>query len=159
MLFKALSSRSYGDSMTMLTEQGIKLHLLTPLELRFKGSPARMRLTSKIYGFTKEGVVTASGLDQAFRRQLKDPKNLLSTLAQESGGSVFDLDRLESRKRTSVKKASTMMAKSIAQLSRPLDCQVCDCLANADGKGRLMCHRCILPQIDIVLKNWDNLLE
>jgi len=156
---KALSSRSYGDSMTMLTEQGIKLHLLTPLELRFKGSPARMRLTSKIYGFTKEGVVTASGLDQAFRRQLKDPKNLLSTLAQESGGSVFDLDRLESRKRTSVKKASTMMAKSIAQLSRPLDCQVCDCLANADGKGRLMCHRCILPQIDIVLKNWDNLLE
>jgi len=154
----ALSSRTYGDSMTMLAEQGIKLHLLTPLELRLKGSPARIRLTSKLYGFTKDSVVTASGMDQDLRRQLKDPKNLLSTLAQESGGSAFDLDRLENGKRTTVKKASTMMGKSIAELSDPLECQVCDCLANANGKGRLMCHRCILPSIDIVLQNWDNLL-
>merc|ERR1711997_789688 len=120
--------------MTMLAEQGIKLHLLTPLELRLKGSPARIRLTSKLYGFTKDSVVTASGMDQDLRRQL------------------------ENGKRTTVKKASTMMGKTIAELSDPLECQVCDCLANANGKGRLMCHRCVLPSIDIVLQNWDNLL-
>jgi len=154
---ESLSSRAYGDSMTMLLEQGISLHVMMPLEMRLKGSTTK--LTSKMFGFSKNAVVTASSLDKDLRRQLKDPKDQVSTLAQESGGVVFDLNRLKSRKRTMAKKASTMMGKALAELSQPLDCEVCDCLADADGKGRVMCHRCVLPSIDIVLQNLEMMLN
>merc|ERR1712216_789418 len=97
------------------------------------------KLTSKMFGFSKDSVITASALDKDLRRQLKDPKDQVSTLAQESGGAVFDLNRLKSRKRTLAKKASTLMGKALAELSKPLGCEVCDCLADADGKGRVMC--------------------
>merc|ERR1712168_1455096 len=147
---ESLSSRAYGDSMTMLLEQGISLHVMMPLEMRLKGSTTK--LTSKMFGFSKNAVVTASSLD-------KDLKDQVSTLAQESGGVVFDLNRLKSRKRTMAKKASTMMGKALAELSQPLDCEVCDCLADADGKGRVMCHRCVLPSIDIVLQNLEMMLN
>merc|ERR1712117_933650 len=154
---ESMTSRAYGDSMTMLLEQGISLHVMMPLEMRLKGSTTK--LTSKMFGFSKDSVVTASSLDKDLRRQLKDPKDQVSTLAQESGGVVFDLNRLKSRKRTMAKKASTMMGKALAQLSKPLDCEVCDCLADADGKGRVMCPRCVLPSIDIVLQNLEMMLN
>jgi len=155
---ESLTSRAYGDSMTMLLEQGISMHVMMPLEMRLKGSVAT-KLTSKMYGFSKDAVITASTLDKDLRRQLKDPKDQVSTLAQESGGAVFDLNRLKSRKRTMAKKATTMMGKALAELSQPLDCEVCDCLADADGQGRVMCHRCVLPSIDIVLQNLEMMLK
>jgi len=154
---ESLTSRAYGDSMTMLLEQGISLHVMMPLEMRLKGSTTK--LTSKMYGFSKDTVVTASTLDHDLRRQIQDPKDQVSTLAQESGGVVFDLNKLKSRKRTMAKKASTMMGKAVAELSQPLDCELCDCLADADGKGRVMCHRCVLPSIDIVLQNLEMMLN
>ena len=46
-----LSPADYGDAMTLLSEQGIQLHLLTPLELTFKGPSSHARLLSRIYGF------------------------------------------------------------------------------------------------------------
>merc|ERR1712158_19156 len=133
---ESMTSRAYGDSMTMLLEQGISMHVMMPLEMRLKGTTTK--LTSKMFGFSKDSV---------------------STLAQESGGAVFDLNRLKSRKRTLAKKASTMMGKALAELSKPLGCEVCDCLADADGKGRVMCHRCVLPSIDIVLQNLQDMLK
>lgn len=158
----ALTSKAYGDSMTMLTEQAITLHLIAPVKLGFKGL-SKSRMNSKLYGFTKDKVLTASGLDTSLRAQIQDPKTHLTTLAQESGGLVFDLDQLFVKKRVTLKKASTAMSKSVGKLSQPTECQVCDCLANADGQGRLMCHKCILPTIDIVLQNWEkygaNMLE
>lgn len=140
----SLSSSDYGDAMTMLTEQGIILHLVTPLRLRGGGA----------FGFTKTNVIRGSGLDQdpSLRRALKSPKELLTTLVQEVNGSVFDLEKLVQRQRQ-VKRASTAFSKVVADLSQPLACQVCDCLSGEDGRGRLMCHKCILPSLDIVLQN------
>merc|ERR1712173_389572 len=48
---ESMTSRAYGDSMTMLLEQGISLHVMMPLEMRLKGSMAT-KLTSKMYGFS-----------------------------------------------------------------------------------------------------------
>ena len=67
----------------------------------------------------------------------------------------FTAGQLFSKKRTTLKKASTAMSKAVSKLSKPEQCQVCDCIPNADGQGRLMCHKCILPTIDIVLQNWE----
>merc|ERR1719273_1093690 len=122
--------------------------------------PHIVTAASQIFnGVSQDAVITASTLDKDLRRQLKDPKDQVSTLAQESGGAVFDLNRLKSRKRNLAKKATTMMGKALAELSQPLDCEVCDCLADADGKGRVMCHRCVLPSIDIVLQNLEMMLK
>ena len=46
-----LSSAQYGDAMTLLSEQGIQLHLMTPLDLQFQGPSNRNRLLSRTYGF------------------------------------------------------------------------------------------------------------
>ena len=154
---KELSSAQYGDAMTLLSEQGIQLHLMTPLELQFQGPSTRTRLLSRIYGFNAHSVMTASGPNRELRKQLADPKNLLTTLVEESAGSIYNLNRLEARKRSSVKRASTIISQSVAQenSNHALECQVCDCLSTVDGQGRLMCHRCISPSIDIVLQNWQ----
>ena len=138
----SLSSSDYGDAMTMLTEQGIILHLVTPLGL--KGGAL---------GFAKTNIIRNSGIDpdSSLRRDLKVPKKMLITLAQEVHGSVFDLEKFGPRRQ--VKRASTAISKVIAELSKPLECQVCDCLSGQDGQGRLMCHKCTLPSLDIVLQN------
>merc|ERR1711860_240072 len=110
-----LSSAQYGDAMTLLSEQGIQLHLMTPLDLQFQGPSNRNRLLSRIYGFSANSVVTASGPNTELRKYLAEPKNLLTTLVQESAGSIYNLNRLEARKRSSVKKASTIISQSIAE--------------------------------------------
>jgi len=150
----SMNSKAYGDSMTMLTEQDITLHLAANIKVGFKGL-AKSRMNSKIFGFTKDNVLTASGMDSSLRPQIQDPKTHLTTLTQESGGLVFDLGRLSIKKKATLKKASTAMSKALSNLSQPVQCQVCDCIANPDGQGQLMCHKCILPTIDLVLQNWE----
>jgi hypothetical protein len=45
--------------------------------------------------FTIKNLNEAQG-DAVLRRQLKDPKDFLSTLATESGGTVFSLTKFDS---------------------------------------------------------------
>jgi len=72
----------------------------------------------------------------------------------ESGGGVFEARRLAAETREA-KLAATVAARRVALKAHPAPCQVCDCLPDADGgRGRLSCHKCILPEIDIVLSNW-----
>lgn len=149
----------YGDAMTMLTEQAITLHHLTAgSTIQWRGS--RSRPTDKIHGFSKTLVYTARNLndfngDSVLRKQLKDPKDFLSTLATESGGTVFTLSKFESSEALESKKSATIFGIQVALRAEPAPCQVCDCVADADGVGRLQCHKCILPAMDIVLKNWE----
>ena len=87
----------YGDSIVMLKEGMIKLHYLNPAALYLKNKK-NMRT---IYGFDKTSVFTAKSMNSAkgemtLRSQMKVPKDYMSTLATESGGSVFSqtvLDR------------------------------------------------------------------
>ena len=93
----------YGDAITMLKEGMIRMHYVSPARLRLKQKKARH---SDILGFTKDAVFTARNLNTAggdlgLRSQLKLPKDYISTLATESGGSVFALDRLNSTYRDS----------------------------------------------------------
>ena len=76
---ESMTSRAYGDSMTMLLEQGISMHVMMPLEMRLKGTTTK--LTSKMFGFSKDSVITASALDKDLRRQLKDPKDQVSNFS------------------------------------------------------------------------------
>ncbi len=97
----------------------------------------------------------------SLRRQLRPSKDYLSALALETGGSVFTLRRLSRRTSpTMAKRAGTVLARRMSLRAEPSPCQVCDCLpdpSGAAGRGQLQCHRCILPEIDIVQKNWDRI--
>merc|ERR1719483_2082421 len=59
--------------MTMLLEQGISMHVMMPLEMRLKGTTTK--LTSKMFGFSKDSVITASALDKDLRRQLTSQRS------------------------------------------------------------------------------------
>lgn len=150
----------YGDSLTMIKEQNITVHHLSPREFHFKGmSDAKRTATSKMYGYDQDGFFTKSNLhqdegDRALRRQLRLPKDYLSALAMESGGTVFSLQRFDPQDKLTSKMASTVLSRQLALRAEPSSCQVCDCLPNRDGQGHLQCHKCILPEIDIVLRNW-----
>jgi len=149
----------YGDAMTMLIEQSITLHHLTAgSSLSWRGS--KTKSTDKIYGFSKSAIYTIKNLndmngDTILRKQLKDPKDYLSTLATESGGTAFAFSKFELSNTAETKKSTTIFAVQVAVRAQPDPCQVCDCIADADGVGRLQCHKCILPAMDIVLKNWE----
>jgi hypothetical protein len=160
----------YGEAMTLLVESGITLHHLTPTKMILGGkrswfSKKLHKAASKIsagkravIGYDKKVVFTADGqIDELLRKQLLDPKNYLSTLAIESGpGTVFDLQKLEQGIRSSKKEVAVMISQQIVRTGgHPPECQVCDCLVNKDGRGSLQCSVCIMPELDIVLDNWE----
>ena len=139
--------------------QAITLHHLTAgSTLQWRGS--RTRSTDKVHGFSKTHIYTARNLndvkgDSVLRKQLRDPKDFLSTLATESGGTVFALSKFEANEPVENKKSGSIFGIQVAVRAEPAECQVCDCVADSDGVGRLQCHKCILPAMDIVLKNWE----
>lgn len=149
----------FGDAMTMLSEHDIVVHHLSaPLgDLAFKG---RGKTTSsKMYGFDRTSVFTVRNVnaedgDSDLRRQLRVPKDFVTTIALESGGTVFPLSKLDKRKQTTAKKVGTAISRQVAARAEPSDCQVCDCLAHFDGNGALQCQKCIRPAIDIILNTW-----
>ncbi len=96
----------------------------------------------------------------SLRRQLRPFKDYLSALALETGGSVFTLRRLSRTDADSLttKRAATVLARRVSQRAEPSPCQVCDCVPDplgGAGRGHLQCHRCILPEVDIVQQNWE----
>ena len=91
--------------------------------------------------------------DAALRRQIRPPKDFISTLSLESGGSVWRMSAF-GPERSNAKRAGSALAAAAALRAQPPPCQTCDCLPSRDGQGELLCRRCVLPQVDIVLQNW-----
>merc|ERR1712203_324324 len=158
----------YGDAMTMLKEDGITLHHLSPTNIAIgkRGWLAKKLLKSKarnspkeeVFGYSRKAAYTADGqVDVALRKQINNPKDYLSTLAMQSGkGTVFDLSKLDQTNRATAKRAGLAIAKQIAIAGgSPPDCQVCDCLVNKDGQGTLQCSVCIMPDLDLVQESWQ----
>ena len=90
----------YGDAIVMLKEGIIRLHYLNPARLTLKSKKS----VRTIFGYDKHSVFTSKSMkgrqgDAVLRRQLKVPKDYLSTLATESGGSVFSQTVLSQKNR------------------------------------------------------------
>jgi len=90
----------YGDAIVMLKEGIIRLHYLNPARLTLKSKKS----VRTIFGYDKNSVFTSKSMkgrqgDAVLRRQLKVPKDYLSTLATESGGSVFSQTVLSQKNR------------------------------------------------------------
>ena len=87
---KVTDGSFYGDAIVMLKEGIIRLHYLNPAALTLKNKKS----ARTIFGYDKTSVFTSKSMnsrqgDPVLRRQMKVPKDYLSTLATESGGSVF----------------------------------------------------------------------
>ena len=82
----------------------------------------------QIFGFDKLSVFTTKNLntlsgDMTLRGQLKVPKDYLSTLATESGGSVFSQSFLVQSSRE-FKTAASIFGRRVAKTAVPNSCQV-----------------------------------
>ena len=154
--------------MTMLKEDGITLHHLSPTNISVgkRGWLAKKLLKSKarnspkkeVFGYSRTDAFTADGQSEvALRKQINNPKNYLSSLAIQNGkGTVFDLTKLDKSNQATAKRAGTAIANQIAAAGgSPPDCQVCDCLVNKDGQGTLQCSVCIMPDLDLVQESWQ----
>ena len=116
----------YGDAITMLREEMITMHYINPTQLTLKTKKSRKKI--QIFGFDKLSVFTARNLntlsgDMTLRGQLKVPKDYLSTLATESGGSVFSQSFLVQSSRD-FKTAASIFGRRVARTAVPNSCQV-----------------------------------
>ncbi len=104
------SNFNYGDALTMIREQGITLHHLTGEKFGFR---QRKKSAEKILGYSSEAVYFPGTTSRGLRRHLRPPKDLLSALASETEGSVFQQARLESP--TTRSEAMAAMARHMAE--------------------------------------------
>ena len=127
----------------MLKEGLIKLHYINPMKLSLKYSDKKLK--TKIYGYNKKSVFTIKNLnspdgDKSYRSQLKIPKvfisilitsihfylflqDYISTLATESGGSVFTQETLKISYKDN-KLAASILGRVISKSAQPNTCQV-----------------------------------
>ncbi|XP_069692884.1 uncharacterized protein Apoltp isoform X2 [Periplaneta americana] len=133
----------------VLLENDITLHILMNDEFKFE----KDRVNKIFYGmdgktaFTKKDVKTLTGSSE-LRRQVRLPKELLgycTPLALETNGTVFTAKKLESDKKSAVKKFVTVFAKRVAQSARPSSCQTCECTADNNGMSYMECFPCEYP--------------
>jgi len=164
----------YGDAMTMLQNYDVGLHHMTPMDVTTRrqgkiSAKKSAKLAAKVLGFYGDAAValvpTGDGMDlsRGLRAQLNNPKDYLSTLALNNGGSVIDSKKLDKNAgdRWTAKRASKAAAMLIGRAAtRSPSCQECHCWPTASGQGHLKCQKCILTQHDITSKfNRINLLK
>jgi len=152
---KVTDGSFYGDAIVMLKEGIIRLHYLNPAELTLKNKKS----VRKIYGYDKTSVFTAKSMkrrqgDTALRGQLRVPKDYLSTLATESGGSVFSQTVLSKSFREQ-KYAASILGRRVAASGTPSSCQVCDCLPTREGSGYFLCYQCLVKDFDLLKYTWN----
>merc|ERR1711974_243960 len=102
------------------------------------------------------------GLSRGLKRQLANPKDYLSTLALNNGGSVLDAKKMDKAvDRWTAKRAAQAAARLIAAGGRRDICQEYHCWpTTASGEGQLKCQKCILRHETINNKfNRINLLK
>ena len=113
----------YGEAMTMLQEENIQLHYINPATLKLRTKKSRT-----IFGYDKTSVFTSKHLkaktgDSRLRDQMKVPKDYVSTLATESGGSVFSQVVLNQSSKDQ-KTAASIFGRRVAESGVPSCCQV-----------------------------------
>ncbi|TRY75772.1 hypothetical protein TCAL_12695 [Tigriopus californicus] len=150
-----VQSPNYGDALTMLKEQNIVFHRLQPNSFTYRSGKHG---SEPILGLSSDDLFTATSLDQnrkhpELRRQVQVPKHdVLTTLALESGGVVFDAQSLISPLNPGDEKIlSSLFAQRVSKLAIPASCQICDCIPGSDGEGYLQCRSCIQHEFDLLL--------
>merc|ERR1719495_1207329 len=127
--------------MTMLQLYDVNLHHLTPMDLNLRGGSSKSKkagkakkITSKVLGFAGDAAIAlvpneaGHELSRGLKRQLANPKDYLSTLALNNGGSVLDAKKMDkAADRWTAKRAAQAAAKLMATGSRRATCQECHC--------------------------------
>jgi len=163
----------YGDAMTMLQLYDVNLHHLTPMDVQLRSKASKKaskakKITSKVLGFAGDAAIAlvpneaGHELSRGLKRQLANPKDYLSTLALNNGGSVLDAKKMDKAvDRWTAKRAAQAAARLIAAGGRRDTCQECHCWpTTASGEGQLKCQKCILRHETINNKfNRINLLK
>lgn len=70
------------------------------------------------------------------------PKNLCAVLAEETDGSIFDIQKWRDVKPTLGDKFEDAFTKLVAKKGMPTECQNCECVPDESGIGMPICRDC-----------------
>lgn len=77
------------------------------------------------------------------------PKNLCAVLAEETDGSVFDIQKWRDVKPVLGDKFEDTFAKLVAKKGMPTECQNCQCVPDQQGIGLAICRDCANDDDDV----------
>jgi len=148
---------AYAEMQQMLAEKDITLHVLLSHDFKLRTiSPVK---TSYIFGLDQRGVFTNKDVnarelrgDAVLKNQVIMPKDICTTLALETNGTVFNIQKLLGGRYTTQKAFMDVFARRVANSAHPTKCQVCECQPDKDGVGRSVCSKCGTPSFNYFFK-------
>ncbi|KAI5709372.1 hypothetical protein M8J76_016641 [Diaphorina citri] len=125
-------TKGYSDTLAMLLEYNLQLHILSPHAIQSMPSPI-IGLDSTGLSYVHKNGQTYTELNKELPASSRLHKDLCSSLALKSHGSLFSL---------SSPSRETVWPRLILKAAHTRVCEVCDCVAGDDLMGRLQCDPC-----------------
>ncbi|XP_064626174.1 apolipophorins-like [Lineus longissimus] len=147
----------YAEMQQMLAEKDITLHMLMAHDFALRtSSPVK---TSYIFGLDEKAVFTNKDVnapilsgDAVLKNQVIMPKDICVTLALETNGTVFNIQKLLAGRYTTQKAFLDVFARRLANSAHPTKCQICECTPDINGVGRSVCTSCETPSYNLFFK-------
>ena len=135
-------SINYLDLQEILIERDIKLHYLLEHEFATKkGKPTSIYGVDDSFVYTKKDAKHLKG-NAKLRPHVSMPKNLCAVLAEETDGSIFDIQKWRDVKPVLGDKFEDAFTKLVAKKGTPTKCQNCECVPDESGVGMAICRSC-----------------
>ncbi|CAG0901553.1 unnamed protein product [Darwinula stevensoni] len=153
-------TQAYADTLNILLEADMRLHLLYPTKIGLKGEKIAKPLDAPV-GFDDGKVFTLKDSrdlqgDRNLKERLAIEKDFCMPLAIETKGSVFTMNFLRDRPNR-IKKLWSVFGQRLSETALPSPCLRCDCVPDRSGMGRTMCHPCIPPSLSDFFASFDRL--
>ena len=93
------------------------------------------------YVYTKKDAKKVKG-NSKLREHVTMPKNFCAVLAEETDGSIFDIQKWRDVKPVLGDKFEDVLTNVVAKKGAPTTCQKCDCVPDQTGVGMAICRDC-----------------
>ncbi|XP_071541838.1 uncharacterized protein [Panulirus ornatus] len=138
-----------GDAVLhALQENDATFHLITKFKVTMAGPTPKksVAMANKLLGFDKKFVYTPRDIkkftgSEKLRSAFQEPSESCMMAAQESGGSVFNINKWIPKKSALAKKFLRVLSQVVTVKSVPPECQECRCIGE-DSEMALTCRKC-----------------
>ena len=139
----------YDDVADMLEDMDITLHVLSEYEFTMEGA-SKSPKTNYLFGIDAKTAFTVRHVrdddlngDEDLFAKLATPETECAVLAQETGGSFFNIKKLTEGRVRFQKSFVDIFSRRVAKDAIPATCQECECLQSNTGMGQTVCTSCI----------------
>lgn len=140
----------YNEIQYNLLNRGISLHVIMEHEFTLGASTdIETPKTNYLFGIDKDTAYTSRHVsdvdlqgDQDLFALISQPPSMCATLAAETDGSFFNINKLTAGRVRFQKHFVDVFARRVAKSAQVPDCQVCECESDGAGSGRSVCKPC-----------------